>query len=235
MSNILISEIFGPTIQGEGALIGVPTIFVRTAGCDYNCDWCDTLYAVDTSFRKQWHKMTSQQILDRIDELSGGEPILVTLSGGNPALQPLGTLIELGQSQGYEFALETQGSVSRDWFERLNALTISPKPPSARVNFMPQKLQDCIDATGLDTRISLKIVIADETDLNWTENIRQTYPDIPLILQPCNTDSAKTNIDTFALNEKLCWLVDAVNRRNWYKVRVLPQLHVLLWGNQRGV
>jgi len=46
MSEIRISEIFGPTIQGEGPLIGTPTVFVRTAGCDYRCTWCDTLYAV---------------------------------------------------------------------------------------------------------------------------------------------------------------------------------------------
>ena len=39
---IAISEIFGPTIQGEGALIGKPTVFVRTGGCDYRCSWCDT-------------------------------------------------------------------------------------------------------------------------------------------------------------------------------------------------
>jgi 7-carboxy-7-deazaguanine synthase len=45
MTDILISEIFGPTIQGEGALVGKPTVFVRTGGCDYRCDWCDTVYA----------------------------------------------------------------------------------------------------------------------------------------------------------------------------------------------
>jgi len=43
---VRISEIFGPTIQGEGPLIGRPTVFVRTAGCDYRCARCDTLYAV---------------------------------------------------------------------------------------------------------------------------------------------------------------------------------------------
>jgi 7-carboxy-7-deazaguanine synthase len=44
--SILISEIFGPTVQGEGPLVGRPTVFVRTGGCDYRCAWCDTLYAV---------------------------------------------------------------------------------------------------------------------------------------------------------------------------------------------
>ena len=49
--DIRISEIFGPTIQGEGALIGQPTVFVRTGGCDYRCAWCDSLHAVDSRFR----------------------------------------------------------------------------------------------------------------------------------------------------------------------------------------
>jgi 7-carboxy-7-deazaguanine synthase len=48
---IRISEIFGPTIQGEGVLIGLPTVFVRTGGCDYRCSWCDSLHAVDSAFR----------------------------------------------------------------------------------------------------------------------------------------------------------------------------------------
>ena len=46
MKKVRVSEIFGPTVQGEGPLIGKPTVFVRTGGCDYRCNWCDTLYAV---------------------------------------------------------------------------------------------------------------------------------------------------------------------------------------------
>ena len=51
IGQIRVNEIFGPTIQGEGALIGQPTIFVRTGGCDYRCSWCDTLHAVDSAYR----------------------------------------------------------------------------------------------------------------------------------------------------------------------------------------
>jgi 7-carboxy-7-deazaguanine synthase len=126
---ILISEIFGPTIQGEGALVGKPTVFVRTGGCDYRCSWCDTLYAVLPEHRGEWHKMDAEEILQRVQELSGG-PILVTLSGGNPALQPLELLLDLGHERGFTFALETQGSIAREWFAKLDYLVLSPKPPS---------------------------------------------------------------------------------------------------------
>src|SRR5689334_14548897 len=89
---ILISEIFGPTIQGEGALIGKPTVFVRTGSCDYRCSWCDTLYAVLPEYKSDWRSMTTEEIFAEVQCLSGHKPILVTLSGGNPAIQPLGDL-----------------------------------------------------------------------------------------------------------------------------------------------
>jgi len=84
MTAIPISEIFGPTVQGEGALIGKPTVFVRTGGCDFRCRWCDTLYAVLPTYRHDWSPMTSEEILGRVEQLTGGNPILVTVSGGNP-------------------------------------------------------------------------------------------------------------------------------------------------------
>jgi len=81
---IRVSEIFGPTIQGEGALIGQPTVFVRTGGCDYRCTWCDTLHAVDARYRHTWAAMDPVSIMARVAELSGGKPLTISLSGGQP-------------------------------------------------------------------------------------------------------------------------------------------------------
>jgi 7-cyano-7-deazaguanosine (preQ0) biosynthesis protein QueE len=87
-------------------------VFVRTGGCDYRCTWCDTLYAVLPEFHDEWAFMTPADIMARVDELAGGKPVLVSLSGGNPALQPMAPLIALGRDSGHSFALETQGSIS---------------------------------------------------------------------------------------------------------------------------
>src|SRR3954470_9430054 len=114
-----ISEIFGPTIQGEGAHIGKPTVFVRTGGCDFRCSWCDTMYAVDTRYKDEWCEMDAVAILVEVKRLAGGRPLLVTLSGGNPALQPLGHLLMLGHMEGYTFTMETQGSVVAPWMRWL--------------------------------------------------------------------------------------------------------------------
>jgi len=141
---VRISEVFGPTIQGEGPLIGRPTVFVRTAGCDYRCAWCDTLYAVLPEYRDEWVLMTSPQIIARVNELARDRPVLVSLSGGNPALQPLAPLIALGRRDGHSFALETQGSISQAWFAELDWLILSPKPPSSGMTTDWNNLENCL-------------------------------------------------------------------------------------------
>src|SRR5262249_29697994 len=158
-ARIRISEIFGPTIQGEGPLIGRPSVFVRTGGCDYRCTWCDTPYAVLPEYRHEWKPMTPGAIMAQVDELAGGKPVLVTLSGSNPALQPLAPLIALGRKHGHSFALETQGSISQPWFAELDWLILSPKPPSAGMATDWAAFEACLTAAGGRPRGVLKIVI----------------------------------------------------------------------------
>ena len=70
IDTVRISEIFGPTIQGEGVLIGQPTVFVRIGGCDYRCSWCDTLHAVDSAYRTEWKRMSAAAIMADVERLS---------------------------------------------------------------------------------------------------------------------------------------------------------------------
>lgn len=250
---IRISEIFGPTVQGEGALIGMPTVFVRTGGCDFRCSWCDTLYAVDPAFRADWKPMSADAVLDEVKKLTGGASILITLSGGNPAIQPLEPLITQGQKEGFSFAIETQGSIAKDWFADLNYLTISPKPPSSSTRFDADALAACIDAAnagngkvnGKDKlsgpAITLKFPVRDEADLLFADHVRKLHSGIPVCLQPVNTTPAEPHpdgqdgVDLDGLTARYRWLVDEVAKRQWFDVRVLPQWHVHVWGNLRGV
>ncbi|MBY3600070.1 7-carboxy-7-deazaguanine synthase QueE [Rhizobium bangladeshense] len=237
---IRISEIFGPTIQGEGALIGLPTVFVRTGGCDYRCSWCDSLHAVDSAFRDQWAPMSVEAIWQEVTRLSGSRPLTVSLSGGNPAIQPLGPLIELGHSQGYRFALETQGSVSRNWFRDLDTLVLSPKPPSSGMQTDWGEIDCCLRLSAGGPEIALKIVVFDDADYAFAREVGQRYPYIPLYLQPGNhtpppPDDDDARIDIDGVMDRMHWLVKKVTADRWFEPRVLPQLHVLLWGNKRGV
>lgn len=237
--SIRIAEIFGPTIQGEGALIGVPTVFVRTGGCDYRCVWCDSLHAVESKYRHDWTPMSAPEVLDEVRRLSGGKPLTVTLSGGNPAIQPLSELIALGRKEGYGFAIETQGSVAQDWFGDLDMLVLSPKPPSSEMQTDWAMLQACIDA-GRGAPTVLKIVVFDEADYLYARDVAARHPDLPVYLQPGNhtpppPEDDTATVDQAGIDARMRWLVDRVIDDRWYGARVLPQLHVMLWGNKRGV
>lgn len=238
---ISVSEVFGPTIQGEGAVIGKPTVFVRTGGCDYRCLWCDSKFAVLPEYRHQWSSMTAEEIFGEVERLSGGEPILITLSGGNPAIQPLGELIRLGHERGYTFAIETQGTVHKEWFSELDYLTVSPKPPSSGMETDWTRLSRCLDGAGKHTRMSLKVVVFDGADYDYAREVERRHPEIPVYLQVGNDDPPgpesddATEPDNAKLLDRYEWLVDKVLADGWNEATVLPQLHVLLWGNKRGV
>lgn len=238
---IRISEIFGPTIQGEGPLIGRPTVFVRTAGCDFRCTWCDTLYAVLPEYHREWVSMAPADIMKRVDELVGGKPVLVTVSGGNPALQPINGLIEIGRGRGHSFALETQASIAKPWFRELDWMILSPKPPSSGMATDWAAVGACIAAAAGRTRCVLKIVIFDDADYAYAQEAAARFPTLPIYLQvgnPAPLQAADGDSDAAESDELLRrfrWLVGKVSDDRWFAATVLPQLHVLLWGNRRGV
>src|ERR1700722_5251891 len=126
-----VVELFGPTIQGEGPDAGVPAYFVRFGGCDYRCTWGYPMPAVEPSqVRMNAERLTVNDITDRLHALAPG-PDLVVLSGGNPALLELGSLVRALQGDGKRVAVETQGSRWRDWLATVDRLVVSPKPPSS--------------------------------------------------------------------------------------------------------
>lgn len=236
MSLLRIAEIFGPTIQGEGALIGEPTVFVRTGGCDYRCAWCDSLHAVDTAYRHTWAAMPTDAVWTEVRRLSKGKPLTVSLSGGNPAIQDFTQLIALGHAQGYRFACETQGSIAKPWFGDLDTLVLSPKPPSSKEIVNWAAFDACLLAANGAGKIVMKIVIFDDADYAWARAAAEKYPDLPLYLQPGNIEvDPAVAVDPQILADKLLWLVEKTIQDSWFAPRVLPQLHVLLWGNKRGV
>ena len=239
---IRISEIFGPTIQGEGPLVGRPTVFVRTAGCDYRCKWCDTLYAVLPEYRDEWTQMTTAEILGRVNELAANQHVLISLSGGNPALQPLDDLCVLCRFNGHSLALETQGSVAQPWFAKLDWLILSPKPPSSGMTTDWDVLGACVEAAGGRPRCVLKIVVFDEADYAYARTVASHHPNLEVYLQVGNPApllaSGKPMTEAADLGDllkRLRWLAGMTIADRWFDVTVLPQLHVLAWGNKRGV
>lgn len=232
MSQLIISEVFGPTIQGEGALVGKPTVFVRSGGCDYRCSWCDTLYAVEKKYKDEWHTLSTEDVWAQIQALSP-TPILITLSGGNPALQNFAKLIDTGHEAGYTFAMETQGSLSKPWFTKVDYLTLSPKPPSSGMETRWDAFEKCVSLAASPEAISVKLVVADDVDFKWAYAVQQRYPQFQYYLQPCNLQADQVTLEQGLQSTRE--LIDQVVSIGWHQATVLPQLHNILWGNQRGV
>lgn len=230
-------------------MAGRPTVFVRTGGCDFRCTWCDTMHAVDPKHKADWQPRTALEVMREVWELAGKTPILITLSGGNPALQPLWPLIDLAH-QGFlcEVAMETQGSIAKPWFKHLDHLILSPKPPSSGMPFKPERLQECIAATdcthgGLNgpvvlTKLSLKVVVMDEADYQFARMIWREFAvphRIPFYLTPGNGNGntpAPFNLQEIIDHSR--WLVARVAVDHWYEPTIIPQLHTFLWGSEKG-
>lgn len=242
MKKVPVLEIFGPTIQGEGMVIGQKTMFVRTAGCDYSCSWCDSAFTWDGSAKDDIRQMTAEDIWKELVELGGDRFSHVTISGGNPALLAnLQELITLLHEKGKKIAIETQGSRYQEWLKQIDDLTISPKPPSSGMKTDFEKLDHLINELSRvenHQSISLKVVVFDEEDLQYAKHVHKHYPNIPFYLQVGNDDVHGTNTEHLIqyLLKKYEWLIDQVIADSELNaVRVLPQLHTLVWGNKRGV
>jgi 7-carboxy-7-deazaguanine synthase len=240
---IKISEIYGPVIAGEGPVRGLPTVFVRTGGCDSKCDWCDSLHAVLPKHKGDWTDLDADQVLSRVQQLTGSRPLLISLSGGNPALQPLGDLILAGRGLGYTFALETQGTQAREWFPLLHHLIISPKGPSSGMPFKEQRLMECIAAAAGAPEIALKFVVFDEADYGFARTVAGDFPNYPVYLQ-VGTEQAeyfKTDEERQlaylrkTILERYKWLSHVVVVDGWFNARVGFQEHVIVHGHKQQI
>jgi len=236
-----VVEVFGPVVQGEGPVAGQVTHFVRFGLCDYRCSWCDSMYAVDPKLVKaNAERLKGDVILGRVLDL--GPTPWVTFSGGNPAMHDLEWLMRSFQLHNIGVCVETQGSVWQTWLGLVNMLVVSPKPPSSGMVNDKHRLQT--DAfmlaadDAMDTRRrAIKIVVFDEEDLHWAEAFLVNHPWSQRYLS-VGTPPPLPGETLAETRQKVCdgyrWLSEQASNLA-VSVTVLPQLHVLAYGHQRGV
>ncbi len=226
-----LSELFY-SVQGEGKLMGVPSVFVRASGCNLRCTWCDTPYS---SWQPEGEDVSVAQIVARVQEQRARH---VVITGGEPMIMPdIAELCVAMKGAGMHVTIETAATV----FEpiELDLASLSPKLANStphdreggrfvamhekqRLNV--QVIQQFIDSSP---DFQLKFVVSAAADLIEIEELlSQLNGWLPadVLLMP-------EGIDVEALASRSIWLVEACKRTGF---RFCPRLHVLLYGHARG-
>jgi 7-carboxy-7-deazaguanine synthase len=198
------------SLQGEGLTIGAPTAFVRTSGCPLRCTYCDTPQAFDKG-----EQMTMDEVMDRIARL---KCVHVCLTGGEPLAQKdAPKLLKRLLDEGYQVVLETNGAMPLDDMPCVENLTISMDIKCPSSGEADKMLFENIELLGPTDQ--LKFIISDDTDYEYAkETIEKHSPKCEVIFTPVGGKDLK------ALAEKV--LKQGMN------VRVLPQLHKIIWGEE---
>ena len=231
---MLVMEIYR-SIQGEGMLMGVPTTFVRFFACNLRCSWCDTRYSWSVREGGTWQNLSAQTVADEVIQLGARH---VVLTGGEPTLQKdLPHLATLLKAQAYHLTIETNATIVREpLLPLIDLWSLSPKLNSAGENYLrPEALERFLAELHPDQQ-QWKFVVRDDADERLLRMLLAGYPafieqQLPIILQP-EGESAQAGYP-HALER----LAERLRDPFWrpYNVRVLPQLHIIIWGRKRLV
>jgi 7-carboxy-7-deazaguanine synthase len=224
-----VAEMFR-SIQGEGVLAGVPSLFVRTSGCNLRCWWCDTPY---TSWDPEGEERGLEEIAAWVRENATGH---VVVTGGEPMIAPevvalTGRLRALGQ----HITIETAGTVLAP--VECDLMSISPKlahsTPYERdggrwaARHDRLRIQPGVLSALMRYPYQLKFVVMSPEDM----------PEILTLVKSLKADRSRVVLmpegtDVVALRDRGRWLAELCVREGF---RFSPRLHIELWGNRRGV
>lgn len=224
-----ISEIFY-SIQGEGINTGKPAIFLRLAGCNLRCVWCDSKFTWNMKSGKQ---ISTEQIIKIIKKynckhlvITGGEP-LIQQAGLKELLEKLNidnlsNPRKSAESHAYFIEIETSGSLQPQINELINQYNCSPKLSNSKNRPIDYK-------TSLQKfpkeKTYYKFVVDKKSDLKEIKKIIKNHklPKDKIILMPQGT--SKTEI-----LKRGKWLAEICKKENW---RYSTRLHIEIWGNKR--
>jgi len=226
-----IAEIFY-SIQGEGLLAGVPSVFVRTSGCNLRCQWCDTPYA---SWKPEGPEMSVEEILKKV---LGWNCRHVVLTGGEPMIAAdLPALAAALRKAGKHITIETAATVVPAGIV-CDLASLSPKlsnstPPPERdpawsKRHEATRLQPAVISEWIrNYNYQLKFVVSAEPDIKEIQNLLSRLPPVSfhqILLMP-------EGIDAKTLAARSPWLVEICKRKGF---RFCPRLHIDQFGHQPG-
>lgn len=225
-----IAEIFH-SIQGEGILTGVPSVFVRTSGCNLRCTWCDTPY---TSWEPEGEQLHVEQILARMENFPSKHAVI---TGGEPLLMPdLDDLCQGLRERGYHITLETAATIFKSI--PCDLASLSPKLANStphdreggRWAKRHEELRlriDVLQAFMDHCPYQVKFVVEGAKDLEEIEGILGQLTGVDrsrVLLMPQGVTHEE-------LNERGPMVAEICKERGY---RYCPRVHIELWGHRRG-
>jgi 7-carboxy-7-deazaguanine synthase len=224
-----IAEVFY-SLQGEGGLVGVPSFFIRTTGCNLRCEWCDTPY---TSWEPEGDWRTIAELVAAVPEPARH----VVVTGGEPMLWPsLPDLTAAIRATGRHVTIETAGTIYQDL--ECDLMSVSPKlansdpgphrSPALRADHANRRLDRGVLARLIARHAcQLKFVVAAPGDVAEIDALLAALPPVApdaVLLMPLGTRAP----DVAARGR---WIGELCKERGW---RYTPRLHIDLYGDTRG-
>lgn len=228
VDELLVSEIFGPTIQGEGPSAGRSAVFVRLGMCNLQCSWCDTKYTWDNAqfdLDSELKSLSHRTVADAVDAVD--VPLLV-ITGGEPALQAAGCRAMIDNlSVQKSVEIETNGTVWPDALvDAVDRMVVSPKLANSAVKESARLRWPILKRlAGLDHSV-FKFVVTNPGELaEIADLVEQLALDSPRVWIMPEATTRKS------LHDRLNRLVDPVSQRGW---NLSSRLHIDLWEGARG-
>ena len=210
-----VSEIFY-SIEGEGIEIGRLEVFIRLAGCNLRCIWCDTKYA--------WENSKEMCVKEIVEEVSKYPCKNVSITGGEPLLQrkELLELIRQLERLSYWIQVNTNGTTfDEEIFKLVNLISMDYKCPSSGMKSDYEVLRRTKEL--FDFKTQLKFVISNEEDYEYAKRVISSLNASIVIFQP------EWNCRKFT--KELTGLV----KRDGLNARIILQQQKVIWGVKKGV
>lgn len=225
-----IAEIFY-SIQGEGMLVGTPSVFVRASGCNLRCAWCDTPYASWTPEGEDW---PPPAIVEQVTRYPADH---VVLTGGEPMIMP--DIVELSQSlrrAGLHITVETAGTAFQP--VACDLMSISPKlanstprePENRRWAAQHERLR-------IQPQVLRSLMAAYPYQLKFVVSAPEDIEEIRTLIAELNADRSRVvlmaeGVDAESLRRRALWIIEFCKQEGF---RYTPRLQIDLWGQRRGV
>lgn len=226
-NTLVVSEIFGPTLQGEGPSCGRAAGFIRLGRCNLACSFCDSRHTWDWATHDPAAELHHTAVADVLARLDAMRVSMAVLTGGEPLLQQrhLPPLLAGLRERGLRVEVETAGTIVPTLGEGMvDQWNVSPKLANSGMprerRLKPEVLSE-FRATG---RAIFKFVVCDVGELDEVQAVVDDFELEPVWVMPEGTDAG-------TVLTRMQELAAPVVARGW---NLTPRLHILIWGDERG-